>query len=174
MVGGAEGFPKPSIPTLESGKIIAVQSPGRDRIWAQSVETGTWQMYRVPQGVKATAILTPDVLALMMEGPEITQIATFDTVSGEWTPQDLREPAHGKVVPIVGQGLAVYAVGRHVYAFSAPAKRWGVLELAEGAKPYPMLGQHIHQSRGWQPPPHLQPQDRPMVQPRYEGRPLTR
>ena len=40
----------------------------------------------------------------------------------------------------MGQGLAVYAVGRHVYAFSAAAKRWGVLELAEGSRPNPILG----------------------------------
>jgi len=139
MMGGAAGFPKSLIPTLESGKIIAVQSPGRDRLWAQSVEAGDWLMYRVPQGVKATPILTPDVLALMMEGPEISQIATFDTVSGDWIAQDLREPARGKAVPLVGQGMAVYAVGRYVYAFSAPAKRWDVLELAEGAKPFPIL-----------------------------------
>ncbi len=153
MAGAAERLPKQLIPSIENPQIIAVPSPGGERIWAQSFETGTWQSYRVPQGAKATAILSPGILALLMEGPEVTQIATFAIVSGEWITQDLREPAHGRVVPLVGPGVAVYAVGRYVYAFSQAAKRWDVLELAEGVKPYPILsgtyikvedGSHLH------------------------------
>ena len=151
--GGVGGLPKPTIPSIESGEIIAVQSSGGDKVWAQSVEGGAWRLYRVSKGVKASPIFSRNVLALMMEGPEVTQVVAFDSASGEWLPQNLREPAKGQVAPIVGQNLAAYAVGRFVYAFSAPAKRWEVLELGEGAKPSPIVsptyikvedGSHLH------------------------------
>ena len=53
---GLGGMPKQAIPTLESGAIIVVQSPGRDKVWAQSIESGSWKLYRVPKGVKATPL----------------------------------------------------------------------------------------------------------------------
>jgi hypothetical protein len=131
---------KPSIPTIESEQIIAVPSPVRDKIWAQSIDGGVWKAYQVPAGVKATPILSKALFVLMMEGPTINQIAAFEAESGDWFTQDLREPAKDKVWPVVGPDLAAVTVGRFVYAFSAPARRWGVLELAEGAKPFPAVG----------------------------------
>ena len=124
----------------------------------------------MPKGVKATGILSDSVLTLMMEGPEITQIVAFDSASGEWLPQNLREPAKGRVIPIVAQDMAAYAVGRFVYAFSAPAKRWDVLELVEGAKPSPIGFFYAHQGRGREPPAYFQRPDRPVVPPRHGGR----
>ena len=42
--------------------------------------------------------------------------AVADLASGTWHPQELREPVDGRVRPIVTQGLAVYNLGRYVYA----------------------------------------------------------
>jgi hypothetical protein len=36
--------------------------------------------------------------------------------------------------------LAAYGLGRRVYAFSAGARRWDVLELPEGAEAIPVVG----------------------------------
>jgi RNA polymerase sigma factor (sigma-70 family) len=136
---GAGGPARPAIPTIESGEIIAVWSPGRDKVWAQSIDGGDWKEYRVPAGVKVTPILSKSLLLLMMDGATVNQVAAFEAGSGKWFTQELREPAKGKVFPIVAQDLGAVPVGRFVYAFSAPARQWGVLELAEGAKPVPLV-----------------------------------
>jgi RNA polymerase sigma factor (sigma-70 family) len=138
MPGGAQ---RPGILTIESERIIAVPSPSKDKIWAQSIDGGVWKAYQVPAGVKTTPILSKALLLLMMEGPTVNQVAAFEAQSGEWFIQELKEPAKGKVWPIVSPDLAAVTVGRFVYAFSAPAGRWDVLELAEGAKvPFPIVG----------------------------------
>jgi hypothetical protein len=78
-------------------------------------------------------------VALVVRGEEIGQIATFVPKAGQWYPIDLKEPGHGEVSPIVGASQAVYAIGRHVYAFSVPTRSWDVLELPEGANPTPIM-----------------------------------
>jgi hypothetical protein len=75
----------------------------------------------------------------MLTGDRITQVAAFDPKTAEWYTQTLREPAQGQVQPVVGSGLAVYAVGHRVYAFSPTSHKWGVLELKEGSQPTPIL-----------------------------------
>ena len=118
-MGGPPGNPGSTIPTVASREIIAVPSSAGDKVWAQSLKGGDWKLYRVPEGVKATIILSGNVLALMMVGPEIRQVVVFDAASAEWLPQDLREPVTGRVQPVIDQDLAVYNTGRFVYAFSA-------------------------------------------------------
>jgi hypothetical protein len=39
----------------------------------------------------------------------------------------------------VGQGIVVYGLGRHVYAFGSEAKRWDILDLPEGARANPIV-----------------------------------
>lgn len=53
--------------------------------------------------------------------------------------QDLRAPATKDLMPIVGFKIAAFALGRHVYAFSAEADRWDVLELPEGTTAQPIV-----------------------------------
>ena len=156
-MGGPPRNPESTIPAVASAEIIAVPSSGGDKVWAQSLKGGAWKLYRVPTGVKATIILSGNVLALMMVGPEIRQVVVFDAASAEWLPQDLREPVTGRVLPMINQDLAVYSTGRFVYAFSALAKRWDVLEPAEGPRSVQfysthfqvMVGSRLHIFSAW-------------------------
>jgi outer membrane protein assembly factor BamB len=122
-----------------SNSIIAVQPRDSRKIFAYSTETGAWKGYALPEGVEASPILSSSqgggLLALLMKGKSIPQVAAFDPSSGSWYAQDLSEPAQGKTQPIVAGNLAAYGLGRHVYAFSSDARRWDVLTLPEGSAP---------------------------------------
>ncbi len=86
-----------------------------------------------PASLNVTPIEGPNAVALMVTGPKITRLAAATELAGDWIPIDLREPVEGRAVPIVAQGVVVYALGRHVYAFGSEAKRWDILDLPEGA-----------------------------------------
>ena len=76
-----------------------------------------------------------------LKGPKITRIAVADTASATWYRQDLRKPFEGQATPMMGaSGLAVYTLGRFVYAFSPEAHRWDVVELPEGIPAVPIIG----------------------------------
>jgi hypothetical protein len=137
--GGPGGSQRPAITTIESAQIIAVLSPTQNKIWAQSTQRGVWKVYQVPAGVKATPIVSQNVLTVMAQGPKIHQLAAFEPDAGDWVLQDLREPAEGKVLPIVGDAMVANTIGRFVYAFSAMSKRWDVLELPLGSTPLPTM-----------------------------------
>jgi hypothetical protein len=95
---------------------------------------------QVSSSVRVTPIEGPAVVALMVAGPRITRIAAAREMGGDWSPIDLREPVEGRAVPIVGQNVVAYGLGRWVYAFSSEANRWDVLELGEGARATPIVG----------------------------------
>ena len=69
--------------------------------------------------LEVNTVRSTNFLALASKGPKITRIAVYDLESGTWHPQDLREPVAGRAMPIVGQGVVVYNLGRYVYAYSA-------------------------------------------------------
>ena len=46
-----------------------------------------------------------------------------------------------QAIPIVGNGVVVYSLGRHVFAFSMLAKRWDVATLPEGGSGTPIVDQ---------------------------------
>lgn len=133
MLGGG-GAPAGSSAVMSS-TITVVQPKGSDRIMAHSTETGVWKPYRVPQGVTATPIVTSDLLALQLEGENVTQLAVFTPADGAWSVRSLKEPTSGPVVPVSSGRLVVYTVGNRVYAFSGLAGRWDVLELEAPAPP---------------------------------------
>ncbi len=87
------------------------------------------------------------LMAPLLEGTEIAQVAVMDTATGECFSQDLREPFSGKLTPIEVGGVAAYQAGRFVYAFSRAARKWGILELKGPARPtvmgQQMLGQQL-------------------------------
>jgi hypothetical protein len=58
---------------------------------------------------------------------------------GEWFLYDLKDTVQGQISPIVGMGLAAYAVRNHVYAFSATAKAWSALTLDDGVLATPIV-----------------------------------
>jgi hypothetical protein len=90
--------------------------------------------------LKITTIEGPNVVALMVSGPRITRLAASREITGDWIPVDLREPVEGRANPIVGQGIAVYGLGRHVYAYSSETNRWDVLDLPAGTQANPIVG----------------------------------
>ena len=93
--------------------------------------------------VKVSPIFGPGVLALGARGPKISRVAVAavsrDGGEAEWSVQELREPVDGVAIPFTGNGVAAYALGRYVYAYGWPARRWGTLELPEGAKAAPVV-----------------------------------
>jgi len=139
--GGAMTNPNrnPNLPSVINDTTVLYQSPKQDRLVAFSIETGKRAAYRATKGTeKVNYIASGAILALDAEGPEITQIAVFDPEAGRWVTQDLKEPARGRVFPIVAQNLVAYPVGRRVYAYSnlpGASRDWAVLELAPGTEP---------------------------------------
>jgi hypothetical protein len=116
-----------------------VTAPGAgDRVTGYSLETGKPETIRIfPEGGpprRAIPIVSSSVAAYDLSGPGITRLAAFSGDDGRWYTQDLREPTD-RATPVVGQSLVGYGVGRRIYAFSAIARRWDVLELPGGAKP---------------------------------------
>jgi hypothetical protein len=76
----------------------------------------------------------------MLKGPKITRIAASNGLNGAWHIQDLREPVKGEATPILGPGVVAYGLGRYIYAFSAEAQRWDVVELPKGVRGVPIVG----------------------------------
>jgi RNA polymerase sigma factor (sigma-70 family) len=138
--GGEPGGQASAISKLVTDSLVVVQPDDEapDQILACSVETGRWKAYRAPKGTTVTPIASNEILATAPEGDKITQVAAFDPKTGEWYPQDLREPAKGQLMPQVNRDMVVYQVGRSIYAFSAQARKWDVLRLGKGARPVPV------------------------------------
>ncbi len=141
-MGGVAGDPKrPHY--LMGNQLVLVTSPEGDKATAYSTETGKAKTVRLfeARGARreATPIVSGSVAAYYLKGPNITRLAAFSVTDGSWHTQDLREPAD-EATPILGQSLVAYGIGRRLYAFSAIANRWDVLELAEGIKPQPVVG----------------------------------
>jgi hypothetical protein len=90
--------------------------------------------------LQVTPIMGPDIVALGLKGPKIDRIAVADTARGTWSVQALREPFGGQAMPIIAPGMAVYTIGRSVYAYSAAAHRWDVVDLLEGIPAVPVVG----------------------------------
>jgi hypothetical protein len=92
-----------------------------------------------PALLSVTTIEAPKAVGLMVTGAKITRLAAATEIAGDWIPIDLREPVEGRAVPIVAQGIVVYGLGRHVYAFGSEARRWDILDLPEGASANPIV-----------------------------------
>jgi hypothetical protein len=120
---------------------LVVRSRGGNRIALYNMENQ--QSLELSGPKDAPLVVTPiqsaELMALAFKGPKITRIAVADNETG-WHVQELRQPAEGHVMPTVGQGIAVYNVGRHVYAFGAEAHRWDVAELPKGLQATPTVG----------------------------------
>ena len=62
-------------------------------------------------------IIVRNLAALMLNGPKVSRIAVGDLATGTWHSQELRQPIDGRAVPILSEGIAVYSLGQHVYAY---------------------------------------------------------
>jgi hypothetical protein len=125
-------------------KLIIATSPLGDKITFLDLETKKAKSLKLSGSkaspLKVVPIVGPGAVALMLKGPKITRIAASDALTGVWHTQELREPVEGVANPIVGPGVVAYGLGRYVYAFSAKASRWSVVELPEGVQAIPIVG----------------------------------
>jgi len=129
---------------FENGPYILVTSPEGDRVAIYDKRTRGSKLLELPVPKGSRHAVTPiwgnGILALTIRGPKISRIAVY-TIYGRvdptlegWYPQELREPVD-QVSVICKSMSAAYVLGRYVYAFSANAKRWDVLELPVGSHP---------------------------------------
>jgi RNA polymerase sigma factor (sigma-70 family) len=117
--------------------VIASSGPAETRLAAYVIDRDQWITQDLRETVSNREISGGDlrpVLAglvrVQLSSPSLSQIAVMDTKQCRWFVQDLREPVKdGHAVPYTEQGLALYVLGRHLYAFSAEAGRWDVLTL---------------------------------------------
>ncbi|MGO9468495.1 MAG: RNA polymerase sigma factor [Isosphaeraceae bacterium] len=131
---------------IQTEQLIVVSSPEGDAVTAYSTETGKARSLRLARAgdakLRVVPIVSQGLAALYLKGPKITRIAAFSVLDGTWYAQNLREPVD-QAIPIVSQSMAAYGLGRRIYAFSPVAKRWGVLELPEGAVAQPVVGNDL-------------------------------
>ncbi|MDG3006782.1 RNA polymerase sigma factor [Paludisphaera mucosa] len=122
-------------PFLVMPDFVIVPSSNGHVLTGYSTKIGVAKTLRiVPEGeadVKVVPIAGHSLAALHITGPAVKRIAAFSSSDGEWHSQDLLEPTE-KATPVIGPGAAAYKIGRRVYAFSATANRWDVLEWPEG------------------------------------------
>ena len=118
-------------------------SPAGDKVTFVNLETKKSSSVRLSDSketpLQVTPIWGPNAAALMLKGPTITRIAAASDLNGTWHTQDLREPVKGQAMPIVGPGVVAYGLGRFIYAFSAEAQRWDVVELPKGVHGTPIV-----------------------------------
>ncbi len=142
--GEAQGEPSAPPRYFRFQHSVIIGALTGERVTLYNIETGRSQSVALSGSndapLEVSPILGQNLVALAFEGPKITRIAVADLASGTWHPQDLREPVEGHVRPVVAPGLAVYNLGRYVYAYSAEAQRWGVAELPEGLRAGPLVG----------------------------------
>jgi hypothetical protein len=140
---------------------IAIESLEKDGVRVYDVDAGTWADYKAAKGMSGRPIASvgtlaqiaaapsiastgsPGLIAVAPTGPEITELAAYSESTRAWAVQPLKEPVKPPLSPSLGQDLAIYVVGRRVYAFSGMAGKWGVLELEEGARIAPTFGPRV-------------------------------
>ncbi len=61
--------------------------------------------------------MTHEIVALMLEGGPITEVAFYGRLNDDWTVRKLEHPAEDKVTPIVGQRFGAFRAGRYFCAF---------------------------------------------------------
>jgi hypothetical protein len=86
------------------------------------------------------------LLPCVLEGSGFTQVALFDFKRASWTVQNLLEPSPKSVEPIVRRQVAIYVLGRHVYAYSGETGTWDTLTLEEPLLPEPARRQGVNGS----------------------------
>jgi RNA polymerase sigma factor (sigma-70 family) len=144
--GGGMGMPgmagKPARYLMGSG-IVLMTSPEGDKATAYSIETGETKSIRLFDAKEPKHTVIPvmglGIAAYYLEGPKINRIVAYSADDGTWYPQNLKEPVE-KAQPLISNKLLAYGLGRRIYAFSAVAKRWDILELPEGSNPQPSVG----------------------------------
>jgi RNA polymerase sigma factor (sigma-70 family) len=137
--GGGPGEPL----YMRKGDLFFVRSAVGDRFSIYDAATKRASSLRLPGSKESPLGVVPiigdELISLRLDGQRITRLYVFSVKDWKWYPQDLKEPGPGGVAAHMGRSVASYAQGRYVYAFSAKAKRWSVLELPPEALPRPNM-----------------------------------
>ncbi len=158
VFGGGPGEPL----YIRRDDLFFVVSPIGDKFSIYDAATKRASTISLPGTKEAPLAAAPilsggDLVSLTMEGPKIPRLYVFSLKDWKWFPHDLKEPASGILTPQLGRSVAAYSQGRFIYAFSAEAKRWSILELPEGAEAGPGVGPdfigveydgHVHEFSG--------------------------
>ncbi len=124
--------------------IIVANGDRAAHLASYNLKTDQWALQDIRGGTKGqVAILTEvgtqpvqgSLLPCVFRGSGFTQLAILDLERSSWAVQNLLEPSEEPVFPDFQGKLAMYVVGRHVYAYSSEAGRWGTLELEERLLP---------------------------------------
>jgi hypothetical protein len=68
------------------------------------------------------------LVAISIEGEQITRIAGFDLKSQTWHAQDLSEPVRGQAIPYIANAIS-YDLGPHLYTFNPQSLSWDHLDV---------------------------------------------
>ncbi|WP_231749273.1 RNA polymerase sigma factor [Tautonia plasticadhaerens] len=128
---------------IRQGDLFFVISPVGDRFSIYDAATKKVSTIRLPGSkespLNVAPILSDRLVSLMLEGPEINRLYVFSLDDWEWHPQDLKEPASGRLDPTMGRTVVAYTQDRSIYAFSSDSKQWSILELPEGLRMGPVV-----------------------------------
>jgi hypothetical protein len=109
-----------------------------------NLKTDQWALQDIRGGIEGRVAMLPEggtqpfqgfLLPCVFRGSGFTQLAILDLERSSWTVQNLLEPSEELLFPDVQGKLAMYVAGRHVYAYSSEAGRWGTLSLEERLLP---------------------------------------
>jgi hypothetical protein len=128
---GTRGTPAKTLHSIMTAHgLMVITSPKGDRVGVYR-EGGSMKTYRVPDGAKASPILGRGLVALMVEGESISQLAAYSARQDAWSVLKLDQPVKGSAVPTVGVALAVTRAGRYLCAFVQASGAWHVVDLGD-------------------------------------------
>jgi hypothetical protein len=133
----------PVLATVATNNLMAFETVEKDGLRVYNIEDGVWSEYRAPNGTRIRPIAAGYFIAIRPKGSRVSQLTAYSEQAKGWVSVDLKEPISGEMVPIVSNTIAVYFDGHRLYAFSALASRWGVLDLPEGTKERPIVGNRV-------------------------------
>jgi RNA polymerase sigma factor (sigma-70 family) len=145
--------PKPGPPSIERhGSVLVSLAEDGSRITVYNLSLDTKTTYRAPEGTKILAPVYSDtVIALQLEGPKIRELAVYNlsgSIRGQpapapdgdpqptpWSIYKLKEPASGKIEPIVGSRSVVIPAGKEVVAYATNLDQWDSVQLRSDPPP---------------------------------------
>ncbi len=137
--GGGMAAADPNQPVSQRiGDLIFVTSPGGNKVSILDTTTGKAKALTLSSSKDhkpwfvGLSMIGGGFGALQIQGAGVSRIAAYS--NRLWYPIDLVEPTDS-AVPIIGNRLAAYTIGRRVYAFSAASGRWDFIEVPKGMAP---------------------------------------
>jgi RNA polymerase sigma factor (sigma-70 family) len=128
---------------VKQGNLILAISPIGDTVTVYNTTTSKAKSVRLTASKEAPLKVVPItggvLIALMLEGTKISEVAVYDMSEAAWHVQKLRKPFNGQVSPIVGRSVVAWVMDRTIYAYGYNANQWSVLELPEGIPPTPIV-----------------------------------